>query len=101
VEPAAQLLDAVTALLGSLLLGGILALFRLFDRQRKLESDIEHMRETICTSISQLRDAAKDELSAIKPMTAVFYPEYVKRLHGTHLKTGKTKAEMKCRGPGE
>ena len=25
---------------------------------------------------------------AIKPMSAVFYPEYVKRLHGTHVKTG-------------
>jgi myo-inositol-1-phosphate synthase len=24
----------------------------------------------------------------------VFYPEYVKRLHGTHLKTGKSKADM-------
>ena len=24
----------------------------------------------------------------------MFYPEYVKRLHGTHVKTGKTKADM-------
>ncbi len=39
-------------------------------------------------------DAVKDELSAIKPMEAVFYPEYVKRLHGTHVKKGKTKADM-------
>ncbi len=39
-------------------------------------------------------DAVKDELSAIKPMPAVFYPEYVKRLNGTHLKSGKTKADM-------
>ena len=30
----------------------------------------------------------------MRPMSAVFYPEYVKRLHGTHLKTGKSKAEM-------
>lgn len=36
----------------------------------------------------------KDELSAIKPMKAVFYPEYVKRLHGTHVKTAKSKADM-------
>ncbi|HEY6559172.1 MAG TPA: inositol-3-phosphate synthase [Polyangiaceae bacterium] len=36
----------------------------------------------------------RDQLSAIKPMPAVFYPEYVKRLHGTHVKTAKTKAEM-------
>ncbi|MCB9577195.1 MAG: inositol-3-phosphate synthase [Polyangiaceae bacterium] len=39
-------------------------------------------------------DAIKDELSQLRPMKAVFYPEYVKRLHGTHLKTGKTKADM-------
>ena len=39
-------------------------------------------------------DPIKDELSAIRPMQAVFYPEYVKRLHGTHVKTGKTKADM-------
>jgi myo-inositol-1-phosphate synthase len=39
-------------------------------------------------------DRVKDELSGIKPKKAVFYPEYVKRLHGTHVKTGKTKADM-------
>ncbi|HEY6558167.1 MAG TPA: inositol-3-phosphate synthase [Polyangiaceae bacterium] len=39
-------------------------------------------------------DPIKDELSAVRPMPAVFYPEYVKRLHGTHVKTGKTKADM-------
>jgi myo-inositol-1-phosphate synthase len=39
-------------------------------------------------------DEVKDELSLIKPMKAVFYPEYVKRLHGTHTKTGVNKAEM-------
>jgi myo-inositol-1-phosphate synthase len=36
----------------------------------------------------------KDELSAIKPMSAAFYPEYVKRLNGTHVKKGKTKREI-------
>ncbi len=36
----------------------------------------------------------KDELDAIKPMKAVFYPEYVKRLHGTHVKSAPTKADM-------
>jgi myo-inositol-1-phosphate synthase len=36
----------------------------------------------------------KDEMSQIKPMSAVFYPEYVKRLHGTNVKEGKTKADM-------
>jgi myo-inositol-1-phosphate synthase len=39
-------------------------------------------------------DEVKNELSQIKPMKAVFYPEYVKRLHGTHTKTGATKADM-------
>ncbi len=39
-------------------------------------------------------EAVKDELQAVKPMKGVFYPEYVKRLHGTHVKQGKTKAEM-------
>ena len=38
--------------------------------------------------------AVSDELAQVKPMKAVFYPEYVKRLHGTHLKTGKNKADM-------
>jgi myo-inositol-1-phosphate synthase len=35
----------------------------------------------------------KDELSSVKPMSAVFYPEWVKRLHGTHLKKGPNKFE--------
>ena len=39
-------------------------------------------------------DLIKDELSGIAPKPAVFYPEYVKRLHGTHVKHGKTKADM-------
>jgi myo-inositol-1-phosphate synthase len=39
-------------------------------------------------------ELVKDELSAIKPMRGVFYPEYVKRLHGTHVKRGQTKADM-------
>jgi myo-inositol-1-phosphate synthase len=36
----------------------------------------------------------KDELSQLKPRPAVFYPEYVKRLHGTHTKQAASKAEM-------
>jgi myo-inositol-1-phosphate synthase len=39
-------------------------------------------------------DLVKGELQAIKPMPAVFYPEYVKRLHGTHVKQAANKAEM-------
>ncbi|MDB4927966.1 MAG: Inositol-phosphate synthase [Myxococcaceae bacterium] len=35
-----------------------------------------------------------EELRAVKPMPAVFYPEYVKRLHGTHVKTAPSKADM-------
>ncbi|HYE73702.1 MAG TPA: inositol-3-phosphate synthase, partial [Blastocatellia bacterium] len=36
----------------------------------------------------------KPELSAIKPMKAVFDQSYVKRLNGTHIKTGKNKLEL-------
>jgi myo-inositol-1-phosphate synthase len=41
-------------------------------------------------------DKVADELKAIKPMKGAFYPEYVKRLHGTHIKdtAGKTKADL-------
>ena len=39
-------------------------------------------------------DPVRDELSAIKPMSAVFYPEYVKRLSGPNTKSGKTKADL-------
>ena len=36
----------------------------------------------------------RDVLSAIKPMPAVFDQYYVKRLHGTNVKAGKTKREL-------
>src|SRR5262249_234411 len=39
-------------------------------------------------------DAVRAELNRIQPMKGVFYPEYLRRLHGTHLKTGSSKAEM-------
>jgi len=39
-------------------------------------------------------DLVKEELSAVRPMPGVFYPGYVKRLHGTHVKTASSKAEM-------
>ncbi len=39
-------------------------------------------------------DPIREELEAIKPMKAAFYPEYVKRLHGTHTKEAATKADM-------
>jgi len=39
-------------------------------------------------------DRVRDELETIEPMTAVFYPECVRRLHGTHIKRARSKAEM-------
>ena len=39
-------------------------------------------------------DLAKDELERVRPMKAAFYPEFVRRLHGPHVKTSETKAEM-------
>jgi len=36
----------------------------------------------------------RDELSNIRPMKGAFYPEYVKRLTGTHVKSASSKAEM-------
>jgi myo-inositol-1-phosphate synthase len=36
----------------------------------------------------------KPQLSKIKPMPAVFDQEYVKRLNGTHVKTGRNKMEL-------
>ncbi len=38
--------------------------------------------------------ALKDELERIVPKPAVFYPEYVKRISGTHVKKAATKADM-------
>jgi myo-inositol-1-phosphate synthase len=39
-------------------------------------------------------DLVRDELRSVKPMRAAFYPEYVRRLHGTHVKSAGTKADM-------
>jgi myo-inositol-1-phosphate synthase len=39
-------------------------------------------------------DAVKEEMSRVKPMEAVFDPAYVRRLHGTHVKKGATKADL-------
>jgi myo-inositol-1-phosphate synthase len=36
----------------------------------------------------------KDCLTQIQPMPAAFYPDHVKRLHGTHVKAATNKAEM-------
>jgi myo-inositol-1-phosphate synthase len=39
-------------------------------------------------------DEVRGELGSILPMKGVFYPGYVKRLHGTHIKSAATKADM-------
>jgi myo-inositol-1-phosphate synthase len=39
-------------------------------------------------------DQLKPYLETIKPLPAVFDQYYVKRLHGTHVKTGKTKRDL-------
>jgi len=39
-------------------------------------------------------DSVKSELERVKPMPAVFDQNYVKRLSGTHLKSGKTKMDL-------
>jgi myo-inositol-1-phosphate synthase len=39
-------------------------------------------------------EPVKDELSALKPMPAVFDTYYVKRLNGTHVKSGKSKMDL-------
>lgn len=39
-------------------------------------------------------EKVKAELQAIKPMKAVFNDYYVKRLHGTYVKTGKNKMDL-------
>ncbi len=39
-------------------------------------------------------DLIKDELSAVKPMSAVFFPEFVKRLRGENVKTQTNKMEL-------
>jgi myo-inositol-1-phosphate synthase len=36
----------------------------------------------------------EEPLSALRPMPAVFSPDYVRRLHGTHVKTGKSKMDL-------
>jgi myo-inositol-1-phosphate synthase len=41
-----------------------------------------------------LLDGIKDELSAIKPFPAVFDRQYVKRLDGPNVKTGRNKMEL-------
>jgi myo-inositol-1-phosphate synthase len=39
-------------------------------------------------------DEVRAQLQSIRPMRGVFYPGYVKRLHGTYTKSARSKAEM-------
>ncbi len=41
-----------------------------------------------------LLDAVRPEIEKVKPMKAVFSQDYVKRLSGTNVKTGKSKMEL-------
>ncbi len=43
---------------------------------------------------SSLLAQVKDELSAVKPMPAVFEQQWVKKINGPNVKTGKTKMEL-------
>ncbi len=43
---------------------------------------------------SEHAELIRDELSAIKPMKAVFFPEYVKRLRGNHIKSSTNKGDL-------
>jgi myo-inositol-1-phosphate synthase len=47
-------------------------------------------------SVLEPRDIApvRAELAEVAPMAGVFYPGYVRRLHGTHIKSAASKAEM-------
>jgi myo-inositol-1-phosphate synthase len=42
----------------------------------------------------QILDGIRAELESVRPMPAVFDQSYVKRLQGTHVKTGKTKMDL-------
>lgn len=39
-------------------------------------------------------DLLKEQLSAVRPMKAVFDQDYVKKLNGSHIKTGKSKQDL-------
>jgi myo-inositol-1-phosphate synthase len=42
----------------------------------------------------ELLETLRPELEAIRPMKGVFDPRFVKRLHGTHVKEGRTKWDL-------
>lgn len=57
------------------------------------DNALEAAREADVLSRDHL-DAIADELAAIKPMEAVFFPEFVKRLRGENVKKGEDKMQL-------
>ena len=53
-------------------------------------------REAIAFPVLEPRhlEPIQRELEAVRPLAGAFYPEYVKRLNGTHVKQAPTKAAM-------
>ena len=58
------------------------------------EDDCYEAAKTAGVLEPALLDQVKDELSAIKPMPAVFDRQYVKRLDGPNVKKGKNKKDL-------
>jgi myo-inositol-1-phosphate synthase len=58
------------------------------------EDDAYEAARTAGVLDTRLLDQIKDELSAIKPMPAVFDRQYVKRLDGPNVKKGKSKKDL-------
>ena len=58
------------------------------------EDDCYEAAKTAGVLETSLLDQIKDELSAIKPMPAVFDRQYVKRLDGPNVKKGKNKKDL-------
>ena len=58
------------------------------------EDDCYEAAKTAGVLEPALLDQIKDELSAIKPMPAVFDQRYVKRLSGPNVKKGKNKKDL-------
>ncbi len=58
------------------------------------EDDCYEAAKTAGVLEQPLLDEIKDELSAIKPMSAVFDRHYVKRLDGPNVKKGKNKRDL-------
>ncbi|MEO8483170.1 MAG: inositol-3-phosphate synthase [Acidobacteriota bacterium] len=58
------------------------------------EDDCYEAAKTAGVLESSLLDSVKDELSTVKPMSAVFDRYYVKRLDGPNVKKGKNKKDL-------